>query len=66
MLRLKQTLGGAELILTSRLLEVSKHILSKQGGYFFSLGQNDGSIQTVLGRLIAMSPEVSFHPMHYD
>lgn len=58
MLRLRQTLAGAALILTTRLIEVSEHIRSTEGGYFFSLGQKGGPIQTALGKLIAMSPEV--------
>lgn len=57
MLRLRQTLAGAALILTTRLLEVSEQIRSMESGYFFSLGRKEGSIQTVLGKLIAMSPE---------
>jgi non-canonical poly(A) RNA polymerase PAPD5/7 len=60
MLRLRQTLGGAALILRTRLLAVSEYIRSMEGGYFFNLGKQSGPIQTVLGNLIAMSPEVDF------
>lgn len=59
MLRLRQTLAGAHLILTTRLLELSEQIRSLHEGYHFRLG-NVESLQTVLGKLIAMSPEVSF------
>lgn len=57
MLRLRQTLGGAALILTTRLLEISDKIRSLNEGYHFQLRQPE-PLQTVLGKLIAMSPEV--------
>ncbi|PVF95943.1 Nucleotidyltransferase [Serendipita vermifera] len=56
MLRLRQTLAGAALILKTRLLEVSQEIDSRKSSYHFSLRPVQ-PIQTVLGRLIAMSPE---------
>jgi non-canonical poly(A) RNA polymerase PAPD5/7 len=58
MLRLRQTLGGAALILKARLLEVSGQIQSIQDGYYYRLRPAE-PIQTVLGRLVAISPEVS-------
>jgi len=61
MLRLKQTLAGAALILTTRLLEISQQIRSMEGGYF-SLGGRAQLFQTVLGKLVAMSPEVCDSP----
>lgn len=59
MLRLKQTLGGAALILKARLIEISEQMRSHQDGYYFSLrGQpQPQALDTVLGRLLAMSPE---------
>lgn len=57
MLRLRETLGGAARILTTCLLEASEQIRSLNGGYHLSLRQSD-PLQTVLGKLIAMSPEV--------
>ncbi|KAG8846402.1 hypothetical protein FRB91_000861 [Serendipita sp. 411] len=56
MLRLKQTLGGAALILSSRLLEASEHIQSLQRGYYFSL-RPQRPIETILGSIVAMSPQ---------
>jgi len=54
MLRLRQTLGGAALILTTRLLEASEQIRSLNEAYHFPLRP----LETVLGKLIAMSPQV--------
>lgn len=61
MLRLRKTLAGAALILTTRLMEVKEEMDAMNRGHYFSLrpGQQDSSVRTVLGKLVAMSPEVS-------